>query len=758
MKRILILLALVMLVFLVGCGSYDSAEYAETLIDLELSSEDYDPESTIRLSTERQGYELPDFFAFETELHSNPELVREVNEELVDLAPDPDELAAFYYESLDGREGTPFDDLRDRPELIPDALSSIEASYSSGDTFGFGELEGIFDDNDNEAFYFFSFAALLEDSRLFISAINEHEPTADDYIDYLDDYDINPRSATALGLILRRAYWEDKPDYVVEPLVLYLTELGFELVKPLNTPVPLEKYHELNLYALEQILKGGLTSDEALSKALKRYDLSSDKLNELNQWLSEHPEIQRASQRYLALALDEMTDEYKSEAGLTWHRLEMINEYSNSSAYGYSSNDIDAWHSIADNYNEYLEDLGKVKGLTPENVIKALTAAFNKISGEEYDTTHLVADEDLLQTLSEYDVSAEQLGQYTEDLLTNSQEQSKLLGFAEKQDEDVEQALCAFLARRIGERYLEQLRTVIEKYRDDQTSAISEEQMPFLALIPEDQASSIPSYTPGMELPGFDRTDCTAVEFATGTIASTRMPETTRDTIKFTFNTIEQDKDHYPLVHFFLTYVWYENGEKQVITKPIALVFNKDQGRLVIQRVLEVDEFYLEYFLDSWTIDQITTQEHGTVLDAYRMPRYEDDDHILPEWFKLDGRQEAGEIGEATEEAGEIADAEAEGHYIEVWDGPMNLRDAPTLDSNVLTKVETGERMLFISEGPMDYQADTYAPWIKCRTMDGVTGYMFSYFTTYSDNTWSVAPVLEEAGALEEAAAEAMGY
>lgn len=517
MKRILILLALVMLVFLVGCGSYDSAEYAETLIDLELSSEDYDPESTIRLSTERQGYELPDFFAFETELHSNPELVREVNEELVDLAPDPDELAALYYESLDGREGSPFDDLRDRPEIILDLLSSIEASYSSGDTFGFGELEGIFDDNDNEAFYFFSFAALLEDSRLFISAINEHEPTADDYVDYLDDYDINPRSATALGLILRRAYWEDKPDYVVEPLVLYLTELGFELVKPLNTPVPLEKYHELNLYAIEQILKGGLTSDEALSKALKRYEISAEALNEQKLWLNEHPEIQRASQRYLALALDEMTDEYKSEAGLTWHRLEMINEYSNSSAYGYSSNDIDAWHSIADNYNEYLEDL-------------------------------------------------------------------------------------------------------------------------------------------------------------------------------------------------------------------------------------------------DWTVTLISTHYWSIMLDAYRMPRYEDDDHILPEWLKLDGRQEAGEIGEATEEAGELADVEAEGHYIEVWDGPMNLRDAPTLDSNVLTKVETGERMLFISEGPMDYQADTYAPWIKCRTMDGVTGYMFSYFTTYSDNTWSDAPVLEEAGALEEAAAEAMGY
>lgn len=733
MKRILILLALAMLVFLVGCGSYDSDEYAETLIDLELSTEDYDAESTIRLSTERQGYELPDYFIFETKLASNPELVREVNEELVDLAPDPDELAAFYYQSLDGREGSPLIDLRDKPEFLSVRLDTIESGY-----YG--------DDDD----YIFNYRALLEDSRLFLSVVNEHEPTAEDYVDYLEDYDINPRSAAALGLIFRRAYWGDKSDYVVEPLVLYLSELGFELVKPLNTPVTLEKYHELNLYAIEQILERGVSSDEGLSKALERYDISPDQLNELNEWLAEHPAVQRTSQRYLALALDELIDEYETDAGLTWHRMEMINEFSDSSAYGYSSNDIDAWHSIADNYNDYLEDLGKIKGLSAENFLKAISAAFNSFSDSEYDITNNVTNDDLLQTLTEYDVSKEQLEQYTEELLTNSEEQSKLIELADEQDDYLDQALYAFLARRMSERYLEQLRTVIEKYRDDQSTLIEEDQMPFLQLLPSSQTKELPNYTPGSELPGFDRSECTAVEFAIGTIASTRNAETTGDTIKFTYNTLEQDKDHYPVVHYYLTYVWYEDGEKWEITKPIALAFSRSKGRMVVDQVYELYQNYLDFLLDGWEVGLYGETEKRSVLDAYKMPRYEiageaaetAADALEKMGRELDTRtaaqdqleraeQAARETAQRAEEAAEVAAAEVEGRYIEVWDGPMNLRDAPTLDSNVLAKVETGEQMLFISEGPMDYQADTFAPWIKVRTMDGVTGYMFSYFTTY---------------------------
>lgn len=69
--------------------------------------------------------------------------------------------------------------------------------------------------------------------------------------------------------------------------------------------------------------------------------------------------------------------------------------------------------------------------------------------------------------------------------------------------------------------------------------------------------------------------------------------------------------------------------------------------------------------------------------------------------------------------------------YLTIWSGPLNLRDAPNIDSEVVDKLRTGQRVWFVDEGPMDYRANHNAPWIKVVTQGGIEGYIFSYFSDY---------------------------
>lgn len=606
MKRLTILAVAVLLVFLVGCdSSYNADNYAETLIDLELDGEYGIGESNKALSVERMGFELSDYYAYELELAEDMTLAREVNEELIALAPAPEDIADFYYELLDGEENTPIKNLPVEPEFVNGVLQDIEN--------GLG------------------YYSLVWSATEGLNLKSSLDVETDGIVDYLEDYNLTPRSIAALSLLSNRR----GSGYSSRPVEEYFVNLTFEMVKPLEKTVPLEQYVDVHTTALAQILEGETSTEAAYKHGLEQAGLSKEDVDAQNALLDEWSMIQQAITEKIAWELQKTMGEYEDENGMTVHLASKVKSqealyrdefgegdvafYGDAcAAYGLPKDAMDSWTKVAETYNNYLDSIGKSTGLNANNLALALGSLF-KAQGERA----LEASNNAIEKhLSAYNISLEAFSKYLTSLMTDAEKYTALQEAAGEIDDDLSDATDAFLAKRISDAYLEELKNTIVKYRNNQSSNLGRGDMPFMQYVPNTQVSNIPRYTPGSELANFDRTDCTAVEFAVGTIASTRTPDTINDTISFEYNTIEAGGGSYPVVHYNITYIWTEDGERWEITKPIALAFGSDDGRLVVQKVYEVNDFYLSYYLTEWSPGSISI-EGNTGRDVFsncRMP------------------------------------------------------------------------------------------------------------------------------------------
>jgi len=635
--RCLVIIAVCFLAVFVGCDStYDADNFAETLIDQNLYAGGLD-ESAIKLSTERMGFDLADYFAYVNELSNDLRLQREVNEELCDLAPEPGDFCDFYYELLDGG---PLINLPNSPEFVDGILGMLEEGFSYNDM-----------------------------TLVASTALNQKERKAvssGDVAERLEGYGITPRSVAALNILMARRSSSSLGDYATEPVEKYLTRLGFELVKPLDSPSPLEDYVKLHLTALENILDESSDPDTAFKYGLDSLDLAENEVSKLDEWLSPWSGITGAVTAEIAWRLKELTEDYKNDNGLTFHLagnvFEQASRYASSDTklkpedavvlackdYDLDDPDIEGWGKTAESFNAYLDRIGKPRGINEHTFPRILGMLFNQRGVNALS----VKGEELQSYLDEYGAGVEEFDAFLAGLLTDEVKQGKVRQVAGDLDVDLEEALDVYVAKSIADSYLTELRKVIEKYRDDQSTTIPRQELAFLSFITPAQAGNIPQTTPGKELPGFNRKDSTAVEFAIGTIASTRNPGTTGDTISFEYDTVEYYNT--PIVHYKLTYIWTEDGERWEITKLIAFTFAWDNGRLVLDHVYELDDFYLRYYVVDWSPGSISVGGKVDPFAAYRMPVYAEgrllnDENFAAYWlevFKVENEADAQKLAD----------------------------------------------------------------------------------------------------------------
>jgi len=94
----------------------------------------------------------------------------------------------------------------------------------------------------------------------------------------------------------------------------------------------------------------------------------------------------------------------------------------------------------------------------------------------------------------------------------------------------------------------------------------------------------------------------------------------------------------------------------------------------------------------------------------------------------------AGDVLDLTAppEGGAVAPAEvptAE-RYAEVSEGPLNLREGPTVDAAVIVQLAARARVEILSEGREETIGEDTDRWYEVRTADGKHGYVFGAFLT----------------------------
>ncbi|HUT99616.1 MAG TPA: tetratricopeptide repeat protein [bacterium] len=68
--------------------------------------------------------------------------------------------------------------------------------------------------------------------------------------------------------------------------------------------------------------------------------------------------------------------------------------------------------------------------------------------------------------------------------------------------------------------------------------------------------------------------------------------------------------------------------------------------------------------------------------------------------------------------------------YAEVAEGPLNLREEPTVDSAVIVQLPVRARVEILSEGRQETVGEDTDRWYEVRTADGKHGYVFGAFLT----------------------------
>jgi len=435
--RFLVIIAAACLAFLfLGCDTYDADNYAETLIDQELSGGGHG-ESVVKLSAERMGFDLADYFAFETGLSSDPRLQREVNEELCDLAPDPEEFSEFYYKLLDGG---PLINLPNSPEYVDGVLGML------GEGFSYNDLTLV------------ASSALNMKERKAVSA--------GEVARHLERFGLTPRSVAALSLLLDRRATSGYADFVAEPVEEYLTRLGFEMVKPLESPSSLVDYVKLHLTALEHILDKSSDPDAAFKYALERLNLTEKQVGKLDEWLASHRAIAGAVTAEIAWRLKELTEDYKNSDGLTFHLagnvFERVVQYRGQETkmetkellvlackiYDLEYAHMEKWQKMAESFNAYLDRIGKPRGLSdpfapywmPE-VAKVKVLNDENFAAFWLEAFKVETEADAQKLADDYGWTDEELEKYFDELKGNERRADKLIDAVAEKNEDAAFAL-----------------------------------------------------------------------------------------------------------------------------------------------------------------------------------------------------------------------------------------------------------------------------------------------------------------------------
>ncbi|MBD3401070.1 MAG: hypothetical protein GF399_12180 [Candidatus Coatesbacteria bacterium] len=300
---LLTVLAVGAALMLTSCGAgMDADDYAEIQLDLELNDYGYsEADPAEKLACQLYGYELVDLYDFELQLQIDPELEDEVTEAFIDLAPDADDLAELVDELITLSYPCKEIGYQDRAMLVDTYLGAL-----------------------NEP----SWYMLLDEARGLLNANGEEYIRRPEAFEFLDDFDVEPRSFAALQRLTRQRsgpadyFWYDGENPGITPLYLapdtrYVQEVRFAVLGNLEGEITPEQYVEVHLNALKDILAGNSTAETARAKALEGVEFSAQKLEAFEVELTEYSLLQPVMADEILIRLFDELENYQHSSGLT---------------------------------------------------------------------------------------------------------------------------------------------------------------------------------------------------------------------------------------------------------------------------------------------------------------------------------------------------------------------------------------------------------------------------------------------------------